>query len=100
MSLRDLFLSEAERRARQQRAYDQAFAESRLATEVTSAIGYYLETTNRTYDDLETALGVPRGRLATLMTAPENMTLRTLARIAAALGARVDVQLVADKEED
>jgi plasmid maintenance system antidote protein VapI len=100
MGLFDLLRSEEARRERDQRAYDVAYAEGRVATAVTSAISWRMEQAGVTPEELARRLGVHPGRVASiLMVSPETMTLRTLARIAAALDATVEVALVAEAEE-
>jgi antitoxin component HigA of HigAB toxin-antitoxin module len=92
-------LDEAQREERRQRAYDVAYAESRVTTEAASAISYYMEQAGVTHEELARRLGVHPGRVASILMNPEVMTLRTLARVAVALGATVEVALVADTEE-
>jgi plasmid maintenance system antidote protein VapI len=96
MGLCDLLRSDEASRERDQRAYDVG----RVTTEVTSAIEHRMEQAGITPEELARRLGGNPSRVASILRInPEAMTLRTLARLAVALDATVEVQLVAEAEE-
>ena len=97
MALFDFFRSEEAIREREARDFARAYAEGRLETEVVSAITFYMAETGVDREELARRLGVDVGRVTQILYGygadRSTLTLRTLASIAAALGADVDVQL-------
>jgi transcriptional regulator with XRE-family HTH domain len=66
---------------------------SRLITELTNEITWQLSERGLTRADLASRLGVSPGRVSQILSGGENLTLRTLASLAAALDARFELEL-------
>ena len=66
---------------------------SRLITEVTNEINWYMRECNVTRADLASRMGVSPGRVSQVLSGGENLTLRTLAGLATALDGRFEVEL-------
>ena len=66
---------------------------SRLITQVTNEINWHMREHNLTRADLASRMGVSPGRVSQVLSGGENLTLRTLASLAAALGTQFDLTL-------
>lgn len=70
--------------------------EVQLRTSVAAALASALRRRSLTQRQLAACLGVSEARVSQLLNASGNLTVRTLARVAAALGCKVQVCLVDD----
>ena len=68
-----------------------------LITQVTSEINLYLSERNLTRADLASRMGVSPGRISQVLSGGENLTLRTLASLSAALDAQFELELKPNK---
>ncbi|MFE3860600.1 helix-turn-helix domain-containing protein [Streptomyces goshikiensis] len=68
----------------------------RLPGEVTAAITWFMKQHKIDRSALATMLNVTRGRVSQILSGDENLTLRTLAAVAAALDAHFEVRLVSN----
>jgi transcriptional regulator with XRE-family HTH domain len=66
---------------------------SLLITQFTNEITWYMKERNLTRADLAARMGVSPGRVSQVLSGGENLTLRTLAGLASALGARFEIGL-------
>jgi transcriptional regulator with XRE-family HTH domain len=66
---------------------------SRLITQFTNEITWYMHERGLTRADLASLMGVSPGRISQVLSGGENLTLRTLAGLAAALDAHFEVEL-------
>jgi len=66
---------------------------SRLVTQLTNEITWYMRERDLTRADLAARMGVSPGRISQVLSGGENLTLRTLAGLATALDARFEVEL-------
>jgi len=66
---------------------------SRLITQVTNEINWHMREHNLTRADLASRMGVSPGRISQVLSGGENLTLRTLAGLATALGTQFDLTL-------
>jgi hypothetical protein len=82
-----------------QAAYkDQLEAEfARLTVQVIDEISWHMRSLGLSRADLATRLGVSLARVSQILSGGENFSLRTLAGVAAAVGARFDVQMHSDE---
>jgi transcriptional regulator with XRE-family HTH domain len=64
-----------------------------LVTRLTNEIDWYMRERKLTRVDLAHRMGVSPGRISQILSGGENLTLRTLAGVAAALDAHFDVEL-------
>jgi transcriptional regulator with XRE-family HTH domain len=64
-----------------------------LVTRLTNEIDWYMRERKLTRVDLAHRMGVSPGRISQILSGGENLTLRTLAGVAAALDARYDIEL-------
>jgi transcriptional regulator with XRE-family HTH domain len=64
-----------------------------LITQVTNEVNWCLHERGLTRADLAARMGVSPGRVSQILGGGENLTLRTLAALSAALDARLDVVL-------
>lgn len=64
-----------------------------LVTRLTNEIDWYMRERRLTRVDLAHRMGVSPGRISQILSGGENLTLRTLAGVAAALEARFDIEL-------
>jgi len=64
-----------------------------LITQVTNEITWYMSERGLTRADLAGRMGVSPGRVSQVLSGGENLTLRTLAGVLAALDARFEMQL-------
>jgi transcriptional regulator with XRE-family HTH domain len=87
------------RRSRGIPAEELAGALTSLRAEVTRTINSYLGTRGLTQSELAEQMGVTPGRVSQILAGDENLTLRTLATVAAALGARFEVALQRDEPQ-
>jgi transcriptional regulator with XRE-family HTH domain len=78
-----------------QKAIEQRIDEelSRLTTQVTNEADWYMRERKLTRADLASRMGVSPGRVSQVLSGGENLTLRTLASLAAALDAQFEVEL-------
>jgi DNA-binding Xre family transcriptional regulator len=67
---------------------------ARLPRDVTTAITWYMKEHQLTKSELARRLGVTPGRVSQILSGDENLTLRTLATVCAALDAHLTVDLV------
>lgn len=67
---------------------------ARLPREVTTAITWYMKQRGLDRAGLARMMGVAPGRAAQILSGDENLTLRTLAAVCAALGAQMEVKMV------
>lgn len=72
-----------------------AIEEERLVVEVTELLAQVLADQGRSKADLARALGTSRANITKMLNGSTNLTLRTVARLAYALGYRVDPSLSA-----
>ncbi|MFE4574077.1 helix-turn-helix domain-containing protein [Streptomyces sp. NPDC056728] len=68
----------------------------RLPGEVTTAITWFMKEHEIDRAELARLLDVTRGRVSQILSGDENLTLRTLAAVAAALDAHFEVRLVSN----
>jgi transcriptional regulator with XRE-family HTH domain len=66
---------------------------SRLITQVTNETDWHMREQGLTRADLAGRMGVSPGRVSQVLSGGENLTLRTLATLAAALDAGFELQL-------
>lgn len=66
---------------------------SDLITQVTNEIDWLMRENQITRADLATRMGVSPGRVSQVLSGGENLTLRTLAALASALGAHFELEL-------
>jgi transcriptional regulator with XRE-family HTH domain len=78
------------RKAIEERADGELFD---LVTRLTNEIDWYMRERKLTRVDLAHRMGVSPGRISQILSGGENLTLRTLAGVAAALDARFDIEL-------
>ncbi len=71
-----------------------------LVTQLTNEINWYMRERGLTRADLAARMGVSPGRVSQILGGGENLTLRTLAAMSAALEARFDIELSAVKGGD
>jgi transcriptional regulator with XRE-family HTH domain len=64
-----------------------------LVTRLTNEIDWYMRERKFTRADLAHRMGVSPGRISQILSGGENLTLRTLAGVAAALDAHFDIEL-------
>jgi transcriptional regulator with XRE-family HTH domain len=64
-----------------------------LQQEVVDEITWYMREHKMTRSDLAGAMGVSPGRVSQILSGGENLTLRTLGHVVAALGARFEITL-------
>jgi plasmid maintenance system antidote protein VapI len=64
-----------------------------LARAVTDALTWYMRESKVTRADLAQIMGVSPGRVSQILSGDENLTLRTVASVADALGADVEITL-------
>jgi transcriptional regulator with XRE-family HTH domain len=85
-----------------QRATDSQIADEMLAliTQLTNEISWHMRERGLTRADLAARMGVSPGRVSQILGGGENLTLRTLAALAAALDARFDLELSAVTSAD
>lgn len=69
-----------------------AFEEELLVAEATDTLEAYLESTGITRKELATRLGISPGRVTQILSGGENLTLRSLASVAWALGLRLQME--------
>jgi transcriptional regulator with XRE-family HTH domain len=81
----------------QQRATESQIDDEMLAllTQLTNEINWYMRERGLTRADLAARMGVSPGRVSQILGGGENLTLRTLAALSTALGARFDLELSA-----
>lgn len=68
-----------------------------LILEATEALARALRSSGLTQNELATRLGKTKGFVSQILGGGKNLTLRTLADVAGALGYRVQIQLRAEK---
>ena len=66
---------------------------SGLITQLTSEVNWFMREHGLTRADLAARMGVSPGRVSQILGGGENLTLRTLAAVSTALGARFDIEL-------
>lgn len=71
---------------------------ARLSQQVVSAVGWRMDQLGVTRQQLAQRLGVSPGRVSQILSEDENVTLRTLAAIVAALDGHLDVALRGNEE--
>lgn len=71
-----------------------------LVTQLTNEVTWHMRERGLTRADLAARMGVSPGRVSQILGGGENLTLRTLAALAAALDARFDLELSSLKAED
>jgi transcriptional regulator with XRE-family HTH domain len=69
-----------------------------LQQEVVDEITWYMREHKVTRSDLAGAMGVSPGRVSQILSGGENLTLRTLGSVVAALGARFEITLRPDDD--
>lgn len=67
---------------------------ARLPREMTSAIHFYMEQNRISQRELADRLDITPGRVSQILSGTENLTLRTLATVTAAMDAHFNVELV------
>jgi transcriptional regulator with XRE-family HTH domain len=84
-----------------QAAYEDRLEEelARLTAQVTDEITWQMRALGLSRADLAARMGVSPGRVSQVLSGGENITLRTLAGMAAAVSGRFDVQLHRDTDE-
>jgi DNA-binding phage protein len=70
----------------------------RLAMDVTSAITWFLRSEGITRTELAKRMGITPGRVSQILSGDENLTLRTIAAVAGALGAHFELALAPNDE--
>ena len=85
-----------------QRAMEKQIDDEMLAlvTQLTNEITWYMRECGITRADLAARMGVSPGRVSQILGGGENLTLRTLAALSAALNAHLDIELSALKDSD
>lgn len=73
---------------------------ARLPQELMTAITWYMKDRGVTKRELAQRLGVTPGRVSQVLSGDENLTLRTLAAVCAALDAHLQVELTENKPGD
>jgi len=71
-----------------------AYERESISSQILNAVHEYMAEHEITQHALATQLGVSEGRVSQVLSGEQNLTLRTLAAIAAALKAHFDIQLV------
>jgi transcriptional regulator with XRE-family HTH domain len=77
-------------RAQQAAVDDEAVG---LQQEICDEITWYMREHKVSRADLAGAMGVSPGRVSQILSGGENLTLRTLGSVVAALGARIEITL-------
>jgi DNA-binding Xre family transcriptional regulator len=70
---------------------------ARLPLDMTTAITWFMKENGITKSELAKRLNLTPGRVSQILSGDENLTLRTLATVCAALGAHFEVDLVANE---
>jgi transcriptional regulator with XRE-family HTH domain len=85
-----------------QRAAERHIDEEMLAlvTQLTNEVSWYMRERGLTRADLAARMGVSPGRVSQILGGGENLTLRTLAALSAALDAHFDIELSGLKADD
>ena len=86
-----------DRRATETQIDDEMLA---LVTQLTNEINWYMRERGLTRADLAARMGASSGRVSQILGGGENLTLRTLAALSAALDARFDNGLSTLKADD
>jgi transcriptional regulator with XRE-family HTH domain len=73
---------------------------ARLPREMTTAVTWYMKERGITKRELAERLNVTPGRVSQILSGGENLTLRTLATVCAALDAHFQVDLAENKSSD
>lgn len=73
---------------------------ARLPRDLMTAITWHMKDHGVTKRELAQRLGVTPGRVSQVLSGDENLTLRTLAAVCAALDAHLQVELTENKPED
>lgn len=73
---------------------------ARLPRDLTTAITWYMSEHGVTKRELAKRLGVTPGRVSQVLSGDENLTIRTLAAVCAALDAHLQVELTENKPGD
>ncbi len=81
-------------------AGDHNLASPDLVRAFTDEVTWFMKEHKVTRADLAQAMGVSPGRVSQILSGDENLTLRTLSSVAAALGAEIEVALRAIDDED
>jgi transcriptional regulator with XRE-family HTH domain len=68
--------------------------------QVTDEVTWQMRSLGLSRAELASRMGVSAGRVSQVLSGGENITLRTLASLAAAVDARFEVQLRSDKDAD
>jgi transcriptional regulator with XRE-family HTH domain len=71
-----------------------------LIVEVTEAMARALRTSGLTQAEIATRLGKTKGFISQVLGGGKNLTLRTLADVAGAIGCRVEVKLVQERKSN
>jgi transcriptional regulator with XRE-family HTH domain len=69
---------------------------ARLPRDITTAITWFMKENGVTKSELARRLKLTPGRVSQILSGDENLTLRTLAMVCAALGAHFEMDLVAN----
>ncbi len=73
---------------------------ARLPRELTTAVSWYMDEHGITKRELARRLKVTPGRVSQILSGDENLTLRTMAAVCAALDVHLQVELVGNKPAD
>ncbi|MGW3983844.1 helix-turn-helix domain-containing protein [Streptomyces mirabilis] len=73
-------------------------AAAHLARQATASLAGVLSGLGKSRSDLAKAMGVSPGRVSQIMSGDANLTVRTLAAVAEALGASVEIKFYAHPE--
>lgn len=76
----------------------QGLRQEELIVEVTEALARALRSSGLKQSELAERMGKTKGFVSQIMSGGNNLTLRTLADVAGAIGCRVQVNLVAEKK--
>ena len=75
---------------------DADFVAEGLAIAIIENALWVMKNENISRSDLARAMGVPKSQVSRILNAPPNLTLRSIARLALALGVKPQVLLTAD----
>jgi transcriptional regulator with XRE-family HTH domain len=75
------------------RPYSLEYERARLQQQVVGAIAWQMSRQRLTKQELAARMGVSPGRVSQVLSGDENLTLKTLASAASALGAHFDISL-------
>ncbi|MFI1303903.1 helix-turn-helix domain-containing protein [Streptomyces sioyaensis] len=77
-----------------------AYERARLTAQVRTSISWQMQELDIKPKDLATRMGVTQGRVSQIISGGENLTLGTLASVAAALGSHFTIDLLPESSQE